>query len=209
MSRKVAPWNLTRRWLTATFVCWLLSPAARVQAHTTFPGLGEYTSGFLHPLTTVPHLLVLLAIGLWLGQTRPLRIKEPAALVALAAAVGLLLTVPWHVGAMPQALPIALALLIGAGVAAEAPVPSWLKTGVCGLAVLFLGLDSGVEASFPPSSVAKILAATWASLVLCVVNAAFYVSLLPPIRPAQIGIRVAGSWIVAIAFLLLAFSLRR
>ena len=35
-------------------------------AHTTFPGLGEYGSGFLHPFTTPAHLLVLLALGLWL-----------------------------------------------------------------------------------------------------------------------------------------------
>ena len=77
----------------------LLSPAY-VQAHTTFQGLGEFASGlaFLHPLTTPPHLLVLLALGLWLGQHAPLRIKEPALVFAGAAAGGLLLTAAGHVG---------------------------------------------------------------------------------------------------------------
>ena len=55
----------------------------------------------------------------------------------------------------------------------------------------------------------KILFATWVSLVLFVVNAAFYVSLLPRLQWVQTGIRVAGSWIVAIALLMLAFALRR
>ena len=84
------------------------------------------------------------------------------------------------------------------------PIPFSVELGACGVAVLLLGLDSGVEAGTPGASAAKILSATWVSLVLCLVNTAFHVALPPTVRPAQIGVRVLESWIVAIAFLLLA-----
>ncbi len=188
----------------------MLPLSVRMQAHTTFPGLGEYASGFLHPLTTPPHGLVLLALGLWLGQQPPLRIKEPAAVFAAGAAAGLWWTAVAHPGAVPPPwLLVAVGLCIGAGVAVGAPIYFWVKLGFCGVAALLLGLDSGVDAGTPGTSAAKILAATWVSLVLCMVNAAFYVSLLPAVRPVQVGVRIVGSWIVAIAFLLLAFALRR
>ncbi len=180
-----------------------------VLAHTTFPGLGEFASGFLHPLTTPAHLLVLLALGLWFGQRAPLRIKEPAAIFATAAACGLVLTTATHVGGVYPPVLTVVGLCIGACVAVGAPMPFAIKLVACSVAALVLGLDSGADAGTPGASAAKVLGATWVSLVLCLVNAAFYVSLLPPVRWVQTGVRVLGSWIVAISFLLLAFALRR
>lgn len=193
-------------WVTGGF---LLLPTARAQAHTTFPGLGEFASGLLHPLTTPLHLLVLLALGLWLGQYAPLRLKGPAAIFAAFAAVGLLATVGFHLAGFYPPLLMVVGLVIGAGVAIGIPAPAWIRLSVCAVAALLLGLDSGVDPGTPPLSAAKILAATWVGLVLCVVNAAFYVSLLPGVYWLRIGVRVLGSWIVAIAMLMLAFALRR
>ena len=45
--------------------------------------------------------------------------------------------------------------------------------------------------------------------MLCVVNAAFFVSLLPSLPWARTGWRIIASWIVAIALMMLAFALRR
>ena len=198
-----------RYWpLTAVIGCWLLMPSERAQAHTTFPGLGEFASGFRHPLTTPPHLLVLLALGLWFGQRAPVRIREPAAVFAVAAAGGLLLTVAAHIGGVYPTIFSIIALCVGACVAVGAPMSFTIKLVACGVAALLLGMDSGVEAGTPGMSGIKILCATWVSLVLCLINVAFYVSLLPSIRWVQIGVRILGSWIVAITFLLLAFALR-
>lgn len=187
---------------------WLL-PAVRAQAHTTFPGLGGFAGGLLHPLATPLHLLVLFALGLWLGQRAPLRLKEPAAVFAGAAAIGLLWTVVAPFGGVAPAVLVAAGLCVGACVAVGASVHLWIKAGACGIAALLLGLDSGVEAVAPSPAVAKILFATWVGLLLCLVDVAFYVSLLPAVQWARIGVRVVGSWIVAIALLLLAFALRR
>lgn len=178
-------------------------------AHTTFPGLGEYASGFLHPFTTPAHLLILLALGLWLGQRAPLRVKEPAAAFAAAAAIGLALTTARPGATVNPAVLSVLGLIVGGCIVLALPTPLWVKLIVCAIAALTLGLDSGADAATPPGSAVKTLVANWAALVLCVVNAAFYVSLLPTARPAQIGVRVVGSWIVAVAVLLLAFAWRR
>lgn len=186
-----------------------LLAATDAQAHTTFQGLGDFASGFLHPLTTPPHLLVLVALGLWLGQQPPLRLKEPVAIFAAAAALGLLLNIHAYIGAINPSVLIAIGLCVGICIAVAVPVPFRVRLIACGVAALALGLDSGVDMGTPAASVLKILFATWVSLILCVINVAFYVSLLPAVRPAQIGVRVLGSWIVAIAFLMLAFALRR
>ena len=79
----------------------------------------------------------------------------------------------------------------------------------CAATALTLGLDSGVDAGMSGAAAAKMLAATEVSLLLCVVNVAFYVSLLPPVRWVQTAARIIGSWIVAIALLMLAFALKR
>ena len=203
-------WTRGRRgWLSTPVVgsAFLLS-AARAQAHTSFPGLGEYASGFLHPLTTPLHLLVLLALGIWLGQRTPLRIKYPAAVFAMVAAGGLWLTMIAKVSGVYPPLLIVIGLCVGACVAINVSGPPWLKIAVCGVAALLLGLDSGVEAGSGITSPTKVLTATWASLMLCLINGAFYVSLLPTVRWVQTGLQVVGSWIVAICFLLLAFALR-
>ena len=203
-SRRRGDWSFV--WVAGGVLLW---PTARAQAHTTFPGMGEYASGFLHPLTTPAHLLILLALGLSLAQQAPLRLKEPVAVFAAAAAAGLLLTAATRLGGIPLPALVALGLCVGASVAVGASIPLRVRASACGVGALVLGLDSGVDPGTPGWSAVKILFATWASLTLCLVNVSFYVSLLPAARWAQIGVRVLGSWIVAIAFLLLAFALRR
>ncbi len=195
--------------LAALGLGFFLVPAARVDAHTTFQGMGEFASGFLHPLTTPPHLLVLLALGIWLGQHQPLRLQEPAAAFGTGSALGLLVTTTGRLAGVPPPLLIVLGLGVGAAVALDRPVPPPARWLACAIAGLVLGLDSGMDAGTPGVAVAKTLSATWVSLLLCVVNVAFYVSRLPGFQWVRIGLRVAGSWIVAVALLMLAFALRR
>ena len=185
----------------------LTAPAA--QAHTTFQGLGEFGSGFLHPLTTPAHVLVLLALGLSLGQHAPLRLAAPVAAFAGCATVGLLAS--WGVGfaGLPSPWLVGVGLCTAGLVVAARPLPGPVRVGLGGVAALLLGLDSGVDPGTPGLAAAKTLFATGVSLVLLVVNVAFYVSLLPPREWARVGVRVAASWIAAVGLLMLAFALRR
>ena len=195
-------------WLLATMGVFLLPPRP-AGAHTAVPGMGEFASGFLHPLLTPPHVLALMAFGLLLGQREPLRLKAPAAVFAGFAAAGLLLSLAGVAAGVYPPVLIALGLCAGGFVVLARPWPPWLLMAVGAAVALAVGLDSGADVGTPAAAAAKILFATWVSLLLFVVNAAFYVSLLPKVQWVQTGIRVAGSWIVAIALLMLAFALRR
>ena len=171
--------------------------------------MGEILSGLLHPLLTPPHLLVLLALGFLLGQQRPFRLDGAGVAFAVCVVLGLLVTTTGAITGMLTPVLMGLALLIGGLVALAAPLPLALRVALCVAAALTLGLDSGVEAGTAALPAAKTLAATGVSLLLCVVNVSFYVSLLPPRQWVQTGVRIVGSWIVAIALLMLAFALQK
>ncbi len=73
----------------------LLAPA--VEAHSPFPGLKGLYAGFLHPLTQPAQIMLLLTLGLLIGD-RAERVRQPATVVTIggvlagligAAALGL------------------------------------------------------------------------------------------------------------------------
>ncbi len=84
-----------------------------------------------------------------------------------------------------------------------------MRIAVAVIAGLALGLDSGPGPGVAAWPAGKTLFATWVSLFVWAVNVAFYSARLPALQWVQTGVRVVGSWIVAIAFLMLAFALRR
>ena len=108
-----------------------------------------------------------------------------------------------------QPILITLGLCVGGLVALAAPLPTWVRLAACAAAGLVLGSDSGTDSGIKGLAMAKMLLATWVSLLFCVGDIAFYSSRLPPYQWVQTGIRVVGSWIVAVALLMLAFALRR
>jgi len=61
--------------LPSVFV--LLAVPTGAQAHGAIKGLEGFTSGLVHPLTTPAHVLVIVALGLLLGQQKPLDLKRP------------------------------------------------------------------------------------------------------------------------------------
>lgn len=179
------------------------------QAHGTIPGMNEAVGGFLHPLITPLHVLILLGLGLWLGQQTPLRLKIPVLVFTPCSAAALLATTTGAIPAVPPAFLLAISLSAGVLVALAARLPTCASVALFGFAGLALGLDSAVDNATTTAAIAKTLLGTWISLSVWLVNTAFYVSLCPPRQWIQIGIRVAGSWIVAISLLVLAFSLKR
>ncbi len=148
-------------------------------------------------------------MGLLLGQRLPLRLLGPVGIFAAFAAVGLSLTTARVLPAVYQPILIALGLCAGGLVALAVTLPRWVRWTACAAAGLALGLDSGVDPGVTGAAAATTLVATWVSLIVCVTDIAFYSSLMPSYKWVQTGIRVAGSWIVAIAVLLLAFTFKR
>jgi len=178
-------------------------------AHMTAPGMGNFASGLLHPWMTPTHVLLLLALGLWLGQHTPLRLGMAGKVFAPLSAVALLLTTTGWIAVVPSPILVCIALVTAAVVAWEARLPSSAGAVLLAAAAMALGLDSA-PGTGTPFAVFSTLAGTWVGLGLGLVNIAYYVSLAAERKKQwiRIGLRVVGSWIFAISLLMLAFALR-
>lgn len=198
------PWKLSRAWLGILFL--LLFPAS-AQAHSDLR-MGAFAGGLLHPLETPSHLLILLALGLRLGQHPPFHLRKFLWIVAPVAAAALLTTTMEDSISIPQPFLMCVALCIGALISSGIVTPPWVNKSLLVIAALSIGLDSGVN-GVPAMIVAKALFATWVCLLVVIGYIAFYISLLSPRQWLQIGVRILGSWIVAISFLVLAFYLKK
>ena len=195
-----------RRWLPIFLV--LVAVPATAHAHTQVEGVGDVLNGLLHPLTTPSHLLILLGLGLLAGQQSPPNLKTPMLAFLPLAAAALLLTTTGAITTVYQPVLIGIALCTGILVALEAPLSRLACMALFGAAAVAIGLDSAVETG-STVAVLKRLFGTWISLGLVVFNLAYYVSLWTKQKWQKVGIRVTGSWLIAISFLVLAFSLRK
>jgi urease accessory protein len=170
--------------------------------------MGAFAGGLLHPLEVPSHLLILLGLGLRLGQHPPFHLRRFLAIFAPLAAIALLTTTTEDVIAVPQPFLMGIALSVGALVSSGIKTPTWVNSSLLAVAALAIGLDSGVK-GVPAIVLAKVLFATWVCLLVIIGYIAYYVSLLPPLKWLQIGVRILGSWIVAICFLVLTLYLKK
>lgn len=205
---------LVRREVSTRGVGWvplalgMVAFPAGAQAHSAATGLGEFWSGALHPLATPTHGMILLGLGLLCGRRMSLRLKMPVMVFVSVSAVALALTVTGWIKAVPPPALIALALALGVLLALDKDPPQSVLAAIYGGAALGLGLDSAVETG-PPMTVTKTLLGTWASLVVLAINVPIYVSLGHELRWLRIAIQIAGSWMVAVSLMMLAFYFRR
>lgn len=183
-----------------------LPPSA--DAHTTVKGMGEFVSGALHPVTTPAHILILLGLGLLAGQRAPESIKPPMLAFAAVSAVALGLCIPRLISGVYQPLLLALALCLGILVAMELRPKSIVVIALFSAAAAAIGLDSGPDAG-SYVAVIKTLLGTWICLLVVVFDLAAYVAYGAKQKWIRIGVRVLGSWIIAISLLVLAFALKK
>lgn len=192
-------------WPAVLVVC--LFPATS-HAHAPIEGVNEIINGLLHPIITPSHLLILLGLGLWIGQRQPLDLKTPLLVFAPVSALALAGTTAGLVTTVYPPILLALALAGGVLVATAKELPPLVIQLLAGGAALLLGLDSRVEAG-DTLAVVKTLAGIWISLLIVLCDVAIYGSYAAKRKWMQVGTRVLGSWIVAISMLVLAFALRK
>jgi urease accessory protein len=204
----MSPNRSRSRYLIAPGILAICAVSSKAEAHTSVEGMGDFGSGLLHPATTPSHMLVLLALSLWAGQQWFKGLKLPFATFAAASAVGLILTTPRWIPGVYQPLLIAIACGIAVLVAMQQSLPPLISAIIYAAAALLISLDSGLEKG-SNAALAKTLAGTWVSLMLILFDLAFYVSRGTQKKFIQIGIRVLGSWIIAVSLLMLAFALRK
>jgi urease accessory protein len=186
----------------------VLPPSA--QAHMTVKGMNHFSSGLLHPLMTPAHVLVLLGLGLGIGQRVPLRIGLALRAFAPFSVIGLALTTTGWISGVPPAALAGIAFAAGGCVALEKQLPPLAHGALVAAGALAIGMDSGLETGGVAAQFMALLG-TWLCLLVVLINIAHYVSLAAGTKKKwlHIGIRVAGSWIVAISLLVLAFAMRK
>jgi hypothetical protein len=191
---------MSRRIAAAFFLVFLLGTTPAL-AHSPIMGIGGVVGGILHALLIPEHGLSLLALGLALGQwERPPR-RTGFMVFAIALACGL----------------IAAALAVGEGLAADVLLAA---TGILGLLVvamwtptylvyplaaivgLTIALDSRPEVASNEEAIRMLFGSGIGALIALAIVAEL--SFLLRSNAQRIVARVVGSWITAIAILVLS-----
>ena len=189
----------------------LICVAGQAAAHGTLAGGNSFYAGAAHPFVAFEHLLALLALGLLVG---PLNERQ-IGLAALALTVGVL------AGVLAQTQIVAsfstaifstaifgIALLFGAVLVLARPMPaSGMIAATCVLGGL-VGADTDVLGAAGIPLTTRVLA-TLGLLIgaqVIVLNAAAVARFVQS-RGWGVAPRVAGSWIAAIAVLVLTLRL--
>ena len=182
----------------------LASLPAPAFAHSTIEGIDAVYGGLLHPYFVPEHLLALLALALVIGAMdwRGWRIAVLTWLAALLAGLGL--GAAGVVAFQPGIVLLVLTFLCGLAAAFALP-PNLMASMV---AAALIGVTVG------PDSVPEDLAAgvPWQVLGATAIGAgvfpAYVAALLIRFRRdwLRLGVRIAGSWIIAASAMVLALS---
>ncbi|EJT02606.1 HupE/UreJ family protein [Rhizobium sp. CCGE 510] len=175
-------------------------------AHSPVKGIGIFYNGMLHPYLVPGHLLVLLALGLMIGQHAPgsSRFALPTFLAAFVASAALASMLPLVV--LPETILLVVSLLAGMMVAASIAPGVVLPILLAVTAGIVLGLNSSPE-GVPSGQAGVALAGTVVGAFLGILYAgglAAWLSRLPSWPP--IAVRVVGSWTSASALLVLVLE---
>jgi hydrogenase/urease accessory protein HupE len=200
MRRRVIP-------LFAVLACLATTLAATpALAHPPLLGIGGFWGGVLHPLFVIDHVMAVLALGLLMGSQQRWRWLPPVA-YAVGIAVGLAVMMSGLVPLYANETILGIAMVAGMLVALALPLSQWLGAALAGILGVAIALDS------PPD----VLSISEANLMLsgtAIGATAFVIAVRQAVRHArarwaQIGIRIAGSWIAAAAILALALRFVR
>ncbi len=184
-----------------------LTPQTAV-AHGALAGGGGFYAGLAHPFLAWEHTILLIGLGLLLGGLE--RVKARLPLIGLLIGLGSGLAFgPTLALAGSATIVLLLAILTGAALALALRLPVALLAVLALCTGNAIGLDTGVPP--PPSAAAIELYAPYVGVIvgafLIVLNAMALASVAT--RPVfAIAVRMAGSWIIAIALMVLALHLR-
>jgi hydrogenase/urease accessory protein HupE len=178
-------------------------------AHSPIPGIKGFYLGMVHPLSTPPQLLSLLAAGILLGLRWPSRFALFWLTFGGFALIGLGLGQWGILGGMEDAALLAgstVASLIAALFTASLSVPCIV---LCAWIGLFLGVASAPDEGPAWPSIVT-LAGSFTGANLALLHLVFAVGWLRERFAAKwvhIGLRIAAAWLTAIACLMLALLL--
>jgi len=173
-------------------------------AHSPIEGIDSFYSGLLHPIFVPAHLLLVIALGLFIGQ-KGVKDNHPA-ILAFLVAVAAGLTAAWFsVGTSIEVLVLSAAAFVGLLIVASFAWNRFLCASIAAFAGLLLGMDSAQDTLSGKEKFFSLLGSGLGLYLLL-----FYPMAAADIfnkRPWQkIGVRVIGSWFAASSLLVLALS---
>lgn len=179
-------------------------------AHAAFAGAGDFYAGVLHPLTSPEHIMLLLALGLLAGQNQRRRCSFLIALFPAAVLAGALAVQYWPAPQNMFVINVCTVIAAGSLVAAGRPLPRIALGLFAAFAGVTFGMANGsaLEGNMLP-------AAFFAGIVVVAFLVLAYLMALGDalLRLRQgwisIGLRVAGSWTIAIGVLVLSLAGRQ
>lgn len=175
-------------------------------AHAPTEGLSTFYAYFLHPVSVPAHALLIIATALLLGRSGGSAVQWGLAGMSLGLCAGVGLVAGGAAVATDQRLLLALALATGAAVAVDftlAMVGALVLAAIVGAVVL---LDSEVASPTTRQGFLAGAGIVCGVLYTTIVVAGLTVGLTQ--RWQRIGMRIVGSWIAAIALLVLSVAVK-
>lgn len=193
---------LPRGSLLALVALWAMPSVA--QAHSAIKGIGTFYNGILHPLFVPAHVLVILALGLFMAQQGTKTSQRTLAVAVVSALSGLVITffVPTEI---LQPYILALAALLGVLAAISKGWPLWLGVLLAVIVGGIVGLDSAQTEQLGREKLTSMLG-TGVGISLLMLYFTALAHMLSKKEWQKIGIRVLGSWIAASSLMVLALS---
>lgn len=174
-------------------------------AHGSFEGVGGFLNGFLHPLVIPAHLLLLIAIGLFLGQQEPEVVESAFHILPVTIFVGLVIA--WFsIGTEMEILLLTLSLTVGLIIAIKPHIKSSISVAIVLLTSFFLGIDSPQEELFGTDKLLTLFGSGVAIYFLTLLFMAL-AEYFNKKEWQKIGVRIIGSWVAASSLLVLSLSL--
>jgi hypothetical protein len=186
-----------------TMLC-LFAGTAPASAHALIGGVGGVFGGVLHALLVPEHALSLLALGMVLGQQQPPS-RRAGILIFMAALTCGLVAAALASGAMLAAdVLLTVTGILGLLIAA-AWFPRIIALSAAALAGVALALDSTPDATSSEETVRMLIGSgLGAAVVVALLSEALFASRS---KAQLMASRVLGSWIAAIAILVLSLRI--
>jgi urease accessory protein len=191
--------------LSAVLVLSLLAGTTPAWAHSPIMGIGGVFGGVLHAVLIPEHGMSLLALGLVLGQ-QPWKLRRVGVLVFIVTLACGLVAAALAIGESLAADVLLTATgvlgLLVAAAWAPPPVVGWSLAAIAGLTI---ALDSRPEVTSGEEAVRMLVGSgLGAAIVLAIVSG---ISFRLRGQAQLIVSRVLGSWIAAIAILVLSLRI--
>jgi len=175
-----------------------------VLAHSPIEGLGNFYNGLLHPVMVPAHLLLLIVLGLLVGQKGMYQNRVAIMVVLISTGVGLIGA--WYsVGGEIEIVLLSAAAMIGLLIALNNPLGNYFVSIMTAFVGLFIGIDSAQDLL---SGTVKLLYLIGCGVgtTLTFLCSMVFADYFNKQSWQQIIVRVLGSWIAASALLVLALS---